>query len=451
MPANEMTALFDLPEFRLIPGERKASWGPELDDHVIEFACGTGLLTTDAARRYYQTQRFGTMCAYVVPGAITRRRYEIYGELMTWFFIYDDWAEQLGHYLSPEEVSELTDTVSTWFAEDEQDVRSLELPAARSMRGIWEKLQQDTSLEWRRRLRTELRGYLNTAADEAALVRTRRVNPFGKASELRPVATAARPVFTMAEHSYGVEIPQEVVRHPFLLQAGKTIAIAIAFANDIIGLKADLLRGIRDNLVLSLQEEYGRALPSGGRGILRPAYPVPLRRGPARPRPRPTTRRRRLPPNPRRLAVRGHQMATHGHRPLRHDHPTHPPGEPEPTPSPGRIPPITAARAALHEISGSACMRRWEALVAFPYRADRMTDTWRTPCSRPQRTRCRGRVRAVAPIFCHPLPLLRRRSAVSEGLPEPRERGVPPTGCCRWPICGCPARHRSTRVRGRSA
>ena len=168
MPANEMTTLFDLPEFRLIPGERKASWGPELDDHVIEFACGTGLLTTDAGRRYYQTQRIGTMCAYVVPGAITQRQFEIYGELMTWFFVYDDWAEQLGHYLSPEEVSALTDTVSTWFAEDEQDVRSLELPAARSMRGIWEKLQQDTSLEWRRRLRTELRGYLNTAADEAA-------------------------------------------------------------------------------------------------------------------------------------------------------------------------------------------------------------------------------------------------------------------------------------------
>ena len=83
------------------------------------------------------------------------------------------------------------------------------------------------------------------------------MNPFGKASELRPVATAARPVFTMAEHSYGVEIPQEVVRPPFLLQAGKASTIAIAFANDIIGLKADLLRGIRDNLVLSLQEEYG--------------------------------------------------------------------------------------------------------------------------------------------------------------------------------------------------
>jgi hypothetical protein len=31
----------------------------------------------------------------------------------------------------------------------------------------------------------------------------------------------------------------------------------LAFGNDIIGLKADLLRGIRDNLVLSLQEEYG--------------------------------------------------------------------------------------------------------------------------------------------------------------------------------------------------
>jgi terpene synthase-like protein len=155
----------------------------------------------------------------------------------------------------------------------------------------------------------------------------------------------------MAEHSYGVEIPPEVVRHPFLLQAGKASASAFAFANDIIGLKADLLRGIRDNLVLSLQEGVrrrpaaerrvgGRALPSGSRGILRPAGPVPLRRGPA-PRPRPTARRRQLPSNPRRLAVRGHQMAATGHRPLRHDHPAHPPREPEPTPGPGRIPCIT--------------------------------------------------------------------------------------------------------------
>lgn len=77
--------------------------------------------------------------------------------------------------------------------------------------------------------------------------------PFRQGERTAPVATAARPVFTMAEHSDGVEIPQEVVRHPFLLQAGK----ASTFANDIIGLKADLLRGIRDNLVLSLQEEYG--------------------------------------------------------------------------------------------------------------------------------------------------------------------------------------------------
>jgi hypothetical protein len=75
----------------------------------------------------------------------------------------------------------------------------------------------------------------------------------------------------MAEHSYGVEIPPEVVRHPFLLQAGKASTFAFAFAFDIIGLKADLLRGIRDNLVLSLQEGVrrrpaerragGRALP----------------------------------------------------------------------------------------------------------------------------------------------------------------------------------------------
>jgi hypothetical protein len=257
MPADEATKLFELPELRLIPGDRVAPWGPGLDDHVIDFACGTGMLTTAAARDFYATQRIGTMCAYVVPGAITPRRYEVYGELMMWFFIYDDWAEQLGHHLSPHQVTGVIDIVHTWFAEDERDVRGLELPAARSIRGVWEKLQQDTSPEWRRRLLAETSGYLRTATDEAALVRTGRVNPFSTANELRPVATAARPVFTMAEHSYGIEIPAEIARHPFLVRAARAGAAAIAFGNDVIGLKSDLLRGIRDNLVLSLQEEHG--------------------------------------------------------------------------------------------------------------------------------------------------------------------------------------------------
>ncbi|ACU72436.1 hypothetical protein Caci_3530 [Catenulispora acidiphila DSM 44928] len=257
MPADEITRLFDLPEFRLLPGERRAAWGPELDDHVIDFACRTGLLTTPAARRYYASQRIGTMCAYVVPGALSPRRYEIYGELMTWFFIYDDWAEQLGNHLSPQQVSGVTDVVHTWFAEDERDVVMLDAPLAQSMRGIWAKLQEDTSLEWRRRLLAETDGYLRTAAEEAILVSTGRVNSFGKASELRPTATAAAPVFMMAEHSYGIEIPMDVVRHPLVRKAMRAAAAAIAYGNDIIGLKSDLLRGIRDNLVLSLQQEYG--------------------------------------------------------------------------------------------------------------------------------------------------------------------------------------------------
>lgn len=257
MPASAITTLLDLPELRLIPGERMSSWGPALDDHVIDFACRTGMLTTDAARRYYETQRIGTMCAYVIPGATTARGYETYGELMLWFFIYDDWAEQLGHHLSPRQVAGVVDIVETWFAEDARDVRGLEVPAAQSLRGVWAKLQQDTSPDWRRRLRTEVDGYIRTAVEEAGLVRTGRVNPFGAASELRPTATAARPVFTLAEHAYGIEIPAETARHPFLVRAARAAAMGIAFGNDIIGLKSDLLRGIRDNLVLSLQEEHG--------------------------------------------------------------------------------------------------------------------------------------------------------------------------------------------------
>ena len=203
--------------------------------------------------------------------------------------------------------------------------------------------------------------------------------PFRQGERTAPVATAARPVFTMAEHSYGVEIPQEVVRHPFLLQAGKASTHRHRLRQRHHrpeggpparhpGQPGPVPAGGVRRQPAAERRAGGRALPPGGRGILRPACPVPLRRWPARPRPRPATRRRRLPPDPRRLGVRGHQMATPGHQPLRYNHPAHPPGEPEPTPSPGRIPPITAARAALHEISGSACMRRWDALAAYRFR-----------------------------------------------------------------------------------
>jgi ADP-ribose pyrophosphatase YjhB (NUDIX family) len=84
--------------------------------------------------------------------------------------------------------------------------------------------------------------------------------------------------------------------------------------------------------------------------------------------------------------------ATPGHQPLRYDHPAHPPGESEPAPSPGRIPPIADASPALHEIRGSACGHRWDALVAF-LSADRVTGTWRTRHPRCTPARRRGRAR----------------------------------------------------------
>lgn len=90
MPVIDPTRLFDLPELQLIPGDRKASWGSDLDGVVAAFARGTGLLTTETADRYYASQNIGTMCAYVVPGAVSKDRRETYGKLQTWFFIYDD-------------------------------------------------------------------------------------------------------------------------------------------------------------------------------------------------------------------------------------------------------------------------------------------------------------------------------------------------------------------------
>lgn len=260
MSATEITHLFDLPELQLIPGERAAPWGPELDASLIAFARATELLTTEAAVDYYTTQHFGTMCAYVVPGAVGRSRREIYGKLMAWFFIYDDWAEQLGRHLLPEQVAGVIDDVQTWFADEASDVRRLDVPAARSMRTIWAQIRQDTSPRWRDRLREELGIYLRTAVEEARLVRSGGVNPLGVASELRPLASAARPVYTMAEYAYGIELAPETVGHPLLRKADAVCTAAIAYANDIIGLKADLLRGIRDNLVLSLQLEHGGTL-----------------------------------------------------------------------------------------------------------------------------------------------------------------------------------------------
>ncbi|ETA71089.1 terpene synthase family protein [Actinospica robiniae] len=260
MSATEITHLFDLPELQLIPGERAAPWGPQLDASLIAFVRATGLLTTETALDYYTTQHFGTMCAYVVPGAVTQARREIYGKLMAWFFIYDDWAEQLGRHLLPEDVAGMVDDIQTWFADDEDDVRRFDLPAARSMRTIWAQIREDTSPQWRDRLREELGMYLRTAVEEARLVRSGRVNPLGAASELRPLASAARPVYTMAEYAYGIELTPETVRHPLLRKADSVGTAAIAYANDIIGLKADLLRGIRDNLVLSLQHEHGGTL-----------------------------------------------------------------------------------------------------------------------------------------------------------------------------------------------
>ena len=95
---------------------------------------------------------------------------------MTWFFIYDDWAEQSGIPLAAGGVG--------------ADRYRLHLVrrgrAGRPQPGTSRRPEHARNLgetpaghlsEWRRLWRTQLRGYLNTAAAEAALVRTGRVNP----------------------------------------------------------------------------------------------------------------------------------------------------------------------------------------------------------------------------------------------------------------------------------
>ena len=89
----------------------------------ITTIAGTLTLLPGTGRRCQREAMVARASTASVSANCSPMQYEIYGELMTWFFVYDDWAEQLGHYLSPEEVSALTDTVSTWFAEDEQDVQ----------------------------------------------------------------------------------------------------------------------------------------------------------------------------------------------------------------------------------------------------------------------------------------------------------------------------------------
>ncbi|MFI9503638.1 terpene synthase family protein [Nocardia sp. NPDC052566] len=258
MPSNlDINYLFDFPRLRLVPGERRAPWGPELDEFVLDFARRTGLMPTEPVRGYYAAARIGSMCAYIAPDAVDRRRREVFGKSMTWLFVYDDWAEQLGHSLGSADVAHIAETACTWLAEDERDCRRLDLPAARSWRELWEQIRADTSPQWRRRLREEAGAFFWSAMGEADLIRTRTVNTLAEGSDLRFVATAGLVSFTLTEYACGIELTEETVRHPLIARARNVSQAATAWANDIIGLKADLLRGIRNNLVLTMQEEYG--------------------------------------------------------------------------------------------------------------------------------------------------------------------------------------------------
>lgn len=255
MSVDSVTHLFEMPRFRLPAGERSASWGPEADELCMRFARESGLLASDEACRFYSGHRYGTMSAYVASSATGKAR-ELFAQAMTWLFIYDDWAEQLAYRLAVKDVTRVVETVCTWVEDEDGDCLRLDLPVARSLRRLWHQLRENTSDSWRGRYQEELRAFFRTAQNEAEMI-DRNSAPAGDDEGVRFVATGGMPAFTLTELACGIELPPQAVHHKLIVEARWNATAAISFGNDIIGLKSDLLRGVRDNLVLALQQQHG--------------------------------------------------------------------------------------------------------------------------------------------------------------------------------------------------
>jgi hypothetical protein len=218
-----------------------------------------GLVASEAAAAHYDAHRFGEQTARCYPEAA----WPELGLVACWMataFILDDHLEALGGRCERHQFQEVVRVVGTWLGIGNGAASRQDVPFAAAFADLWARTAARTSKQWQHRFLRSLMDYHRGCEEEAALRRGRRMSDIQASIVLRRDNAAPRFGFTLGEVAGRYELPGALLADSSMVAVQNAASDAITIGNDILGLEADLVHGVRNNTVLALLYERGGTL-----------------------------------------------------------------------------------------------------------------------------------------------------------------------------------------------
>ncbi len=233
----------------------------EAEEECRSFMRRFGLVTSETAAAHYDAHRFGEQTARCYPEAQLPELL-INAGWMTTAFIFDDYLEALGDWCGREQFKQVIRTARTWLriGDGAGAAEREDMPLAAAFVDLWDRTAARTSKQWQQRFLRSLTDYHRGCEEEAVLRQRHDMTDVATSISLRRDNAAPRFGFILGEVAGRYELPEALVADPRMIAVQNAASDAITIGNDLLGLEADLIHGVRNNTTLAVFYERGGTL-----------------------------------------------------------------------------------------------------------------------------------------------------------------------------------------------
>lgn len=223
--------------------------------HTLDWVRSFNLVTDESV---YQSLRAATiyfLAARTHPSA-SLEVLEIVSDSLFWFGAFDDQFEKAG--ISKQ--SELLEPVHARLVEilKGAELTDVDMPVARSLRDIWQRLHQlpHATSELMLRFTKSMEDYLQAVRWEALNHSQEITLDVATYTKIRKVTIGFYPYICIIIIDNGIALPPEVIEHPIVKRLDLMATLLIGWSNDILSFEKDKRDGNTHNIVMVIQHEY---------------------------------------------------------------------------------------------------------------------------------------------------------------------------------------------------
>jgi len=224
-----------------------------VDAGAVEWARQWYLLPTEAAYVHLSAARLGWLAARTHPRA-TQDALQLVADWLAWFFIRDDYWDDVGLGRKPDEIERLDTQLLAVLHHGMAGPRAE--PLAGALADLWQRTRQVTSSRWQARFVSNLEAFFQAGRWEAANRVQADVPSVLTYIAMRPFTGGLYAYLDLYDWTERIDLPAFTREHPAMVRLRLLANHIVCWTNDLLSFAKESQQQDVHNLVLTLRHHH---------------------------------------------------------------------------------------------------------------------------------------------------------------------------------------------------